>query len=366
MVATLSRELVELGFDVRVLVTRGRGALGDSLAADGIPVDCAGLRQDGADYMALRRLAAHIRAFRPQVVHTHAAHALLYGGAAAHLCRVPRKVHTEHGRVFPDRSHVMVAERWLSRGLVKYVTVSQALADAVHQHEHIPLRKIEVIPNGVADLPQQDDEAVAALRKRLVGERSGPVVGVAARLVWEKGLDVLLRAWAQQQLSSNWAGTLVIAGEGPERAKLESLIAELGLHDTVRLPGTLLNVAPFYRMLDAFVLSSVSEGLPMALLEAMAAGLPIIATRVGAMPEALANGLAGELVHPSDVDALAMQLRSVLAALSGERGDGERSAESRRWQAFGRAARMRFEAAYTAKAMVSSYMALYVPNVITI
>ena len=365
MIATLCRAADSERFEMQVLVTRRRGALGEALAAEGIHVGCAGVKGTGTDYFALRRLLPHIRGFRPDVVHTHATHALVYGGIAAAVCRVPRLVHTEHGRVFPDKPHLMMAERWLSRALVTYVTVSESLADAVNRFERVPRNRITVIPNGVSDLSPVDGAKVRALREAFVEGRQGPVIGAVARLVWEKGLNFLLGAWAKQQQkrSGERFGTLVIAGDGPERENLERLAANLGITESVRFLGTVTDIGSFYRVLDGFVLSSVSEGLPMAILEAMAAGLPIIATRVGAIPEALGEGTAGVLVNPSDEIALAEELGSLIAALSAQRKSPSLGADDfAKWREIARAGRQRFEASYTAKAMASRYSVLYSPS----
>jgi glycosyltransferase involved in cell wall biosynthesis len=181
--------------------------------------------------------------------------------------------------------------------------------------------------------------------------------------VWEKGLDVLLRAWAARRTSPAERGTLVLAGEGPERSALERLVKELGIGDSVVLPGTIARVGTFYRMLDLFVLSSVSEGLPMALLEAMAAGLPIVATRVGGMPAALDEGSAGVLVEPSDAEGLARGLDALLGGESTSHQHGTSPfCLPASAVALGAAARQRFEQRFTARAMTSRYEAYYSPH----
>ncbi len=346
MVSTLCRTLDPTVYDVRVLTTRKRGALGELLVSDGIAVDCAPFRVEGADYLALYRLVRYIRHFRPHVVHTHATHALLYGGLAAVLSGVPRIVHTEHGRVFPDKPRLMRAERWLSHRLERYVTVSDELAGEVHRHQLIPSDRIAVIPNGVEDLPPPNGAAISCLRERLMGKRPGVVVGTTARLVWEKGLDVLIRAWARLK-SLHIGATLIVAGEGPERPNLERLILELGVEDSVLLVGTVADVASFYRMVDVFVLSSVSEGLPMAILEAMAAGRKIVATQVGGIPEALGNGEAGVLVPPSDEQALSLAIASMFQSPNG------------RESVLAENARARYEQRFTARVMCERYESLY-------
>lgn len=354
MVATLCRTLSREAFEVRVLVSKSIGAIGHELLSAGVTVECANIRSDKADYLASFRLIPFIRSFRPNVVHTHASHALLYGGLAARLCGVKRIVHTEHGRRFPDKAHLMLAERWMSRYLHRYVTVSEALYGQVQRFEGIARRRLEVIPNGVADVVATDPTAVASTRAKLGGQRTGPVVGITARLVWEKGLEYLLRAWAvvavSRQASGNAPGTLLIAGDGPERTRLETLATDLGISDSIRFLGTISDTASFYRILDVFVLSSVSEGLPMSLLEAMAAGLPIVATEVGGIPEALDRGTAGLLVPPADTAALA-------AALMRFVGGHEPAADG--VPRFGHRARQRFVEHYTANAMTDRYVKLY-------
>lgn len=362
VVATLCRTLDRSMFDVRVLATKRIGYLGEMLKDDDILVECAGVPSDRRNYLASRRLVPFLRRFQPHVVHTHATHGLLYGGAAAILSGVPRLVHTEHGRVFPDKRHLMYAERWISRRLVKYVVVSEQLAGDVERHQKIPGERIAVIPNGVTDLPVATDASVEALRQSLVGQRAGPVIGVAARLVWEKGLDVLLEAWAIRKATQLIPGTLVIVGEGEKRPELETLARDLGIEESVVMPGAISNVAPFYRLLDAFVLSSVSEGLPMALLEAMAAGLPIVATRVGAVPTCLDEGKAGILVAPASKEELAAALERVLPSNAfAQDVCHELSGKILRTQ-LGKAARARFESKYTARAMTAQYASLYAPN----
>lgn len=356
MIATLCHSLDPARFDVRVLVSKRVGAIGEHLIETGIPVECAHVRFHPPDYLVTLRLLPFIRRFRPDVVHTHATHALLYGGLAAAWSGVHRHVHTEHGRSFPDRPHLMLAERWLSRRLVRYVAVSDALADNVHRFQRIPTERITVIPNGVADLPEACPQRLESLRKSLLAGRPGPVVGLAARLVPEKGLDTLLNAWAllkrDESHSGAIAATLLIVGEGPERQRLESLARALGVSDSVRMPGTLLETAEFFRLLDAFVLSSVSEGLPMALLEAMAAGLPIAATRVGGVPVALEQGNAGVLVPAGDSAALASAIWRIIQPPADSGFDPI---------SLGARARRRFLTKYTAAIMSSRYADLYAP-----
>jgi glycosyltransferase involved in cell wall biosynthesis len=178
----------------------------------------------------------------------------------------------------------------------------------------------------------------------------GPLVGLGARLVWEKGLDDLLHAW--RLVSAELPGArLVIAGDGPERAALEELTTGLGLATSVQFAGTTRDMPSLYRALDVFVLPSVSEGLPLALLEAMAAGLPIVATRVGGIPSVLEPAGAGELVPSRAHELLADALLRVLRSLRANDGTAA---------ALGQRARQAYLASGTSAVMARRYERLYV------
>jgi glycosyltransferase involved in cell wall biosynthesis len=239
----------------------------------------------------------------------------------------------------------MAAERAASVIVDRIVGVSEAMTEALHRHLRIPRRKLYTIANGVESSSGTSAADRVRALERLQLPDGARLVGTASRLVWEKGLSHLLEAWnVVRQAEPN--AVLLIAGDGPERTALEALTDSLALRSHVRFLGMRDDVAALLSSLDVFVMPSVSEGLPMALLEAMAVGRPIVATNIGGMPDALAAGEAGLIVPPADPAALA----TAIIQLLNDPGYATR---------IGAAAASRFQERYTARAMARAYEDLY-------
>jgi glycosyltransferase involved in cell wall biosynthesis len=345
MVSALAQNLDPTRFEVRVLCLKRLGPIADELAAKGLAVERFRGTRGLMRYLAFLPLAQQMREWRPHVAHTHNSPALFFGAPAARLAGVRRIIHTEHGRAFPDARKYMLAERALSPLLHRYVCVSEQTRQDVAQYEGIAQSRLQVVPNGVMAPAVAPAAALQALRASCGIPAMAPVVGTVGRLVWEKHYTCLLQAFARvkRQVPESH---LVLVGDGPERAKLEALAGELTLGDAVHFTGLRTDVALWHQVFDVFAMSSVSEGLPLALLEAMASSRAIVATRVGGIPLALADGAAGELVDRDDPDALADALITLLESPS-------QAAE------FGARAQRRFREAYDVNAMVAQYSALY-------
>lgn len=184
--------------------------------------------------------------------------------------------------------------------------------------------RIWSLPNGV-DIEQfhpASAEEKRALREQL-GLPKGPLVIASGRLAPEKGVDVLLESWSRVA-SAREDATLVVLGDGPERAKLEAQAAARGISQRVRFTGAVTDVASYLRAADVFALPSRTEGLPVALLEAMACGLPSVATRVGGTPEVLEDPESGWLVPSQTPSELGAALLEALGAEAGARGAAAR------------------------------------------
>jgi glycosyltransferase involved in cell wall biosynthesis len=208
----------------------------------------------------------------------------------------------------------------------------------------IPGARIRRIPNGVDT--SRFAPAGAAERARLrgaAGVPAGALAIYAGRLAPEKGADVLLEAWAA--LAPETPATLCLVGDGPERAALEARARALGIDGRVRFAGARADVAPWLRAADLFVLPSRTEGLSVALLEAMACGLPVVATDVGATREA-AGPDGAVVVPPGRPDALAAALATVLR-------------DAGRARALGAAARARAVAGFGIEAVAARHLDLY-------
>ena len=298
-------------------------------------------RRAGNDMRIVGDLYRLFRRERPHIVHTHAWGTLLEGLVAARAARVPVVIHGEHGTL-QLRRH----QRWLQRlgwsAASRVLSVSSVLAGKMAEGTGFPLRRITTIRNGV-NLGRFQPTDPTAARALLGLPGQSRLIGTVGRLVPVKDQATLVDAVAELG-RSGVAATLVIAGDGPERAALETRARERGVD--LRLLGYRPDVDQVLAALDVFVLSSVSEGLSNTILEAMASGTPVVATRVGGAEEMIEDGVTGVLVPPSDVPAMAGALRRVLS--SPDAG-----------AAMGAAARRRVEAEFTLAGMMNRYDALY-------
>lgn len=305
----------------------------------------------GNDPRLALRLAGLLRRLRPDIVHTRNAEPFFYGFAGAKLARAQALVHSEHGRKFDDRPARFAVQRWMSRHTDAIFAVSGQLKSDLVKHIGLPEERVEVLHNGVdlsrfdtgartgADAPARGREA---LRREWGVPAGALVVGSVGRLVAVKNYALLLRAVAASGLDIH----LVLAGEGPERAALTALAASLGIASRVHLLGHSNDVDRVLGVFDVFVLPSFSEGMSNTLLEAMAAGVPPVASDVGGNGEIVRDGVDGRL-FPSDDEAA---LRACLVALC---RDGAERAR------LGAAARARVLATFDIRQMIERYEQLY-------
>ncbi|HVS37886.1 MAG TPA: glycosyltransferase [Gemmataceae bacterium] len=175
----------------------------------------------------------------------------------------------------------------------------------------VPADRCELLENGIDGDEYRRRRSVAEAKRRLGLASDRPLIGAAGRLSAEKGFDILIRAVGQLR-RDGVDGDLVIVGEGDERPRLEALIAELGLAGRVRLLGYRTDLPDWYEAMDVFALSSLREGLPNVLLEAMALETPVVATRIAGVPRLVRPEENGLLVEPGSVDELAGALGSLL------------------------------------------------------
>lgn len=210
----------------------------------------------------------------------------------------------------PFERVLILIEHLLSRKSHCVVTNSSAAAASLVARGVISPATIRVIPNGI-DIRSFATHAEARARlEALAPDGIGPIIGCMARLVAEKDHMTLVRA-ARIVVDSVPSARFVIAGQGPEKQRIEELIARLKLERNVILPGTLVS-SQYLAGFDVAVLSSIVEGMPNFLLEAMATGVPLVASRVGAVPEILEDGRLGLVVLPQDPEALAAGILAIL------------------------------------------------------
>jgi glycosyltransferase involved in cell wall biosynthesis/GT2 family glycosyltransferase len=263
-------------------------------------------REEGA--LGLLRLAREIRSERAAVFHAHLPWALRCGRGlvAAKLARVPAVVATQQLFEGVSSARVILRQWRTSLAVDRYVAVSEEIAARLRATPLFPARKIEVIANA-ADPGRFQSAADRSLREVLAGSTDRPIVLSLARLDPQKGLSDLLEAAVHVREAS-----FVLAGEGPERHRLEETVRSLGIGSRVRFLGYREDVPELLAACDIVVLPSVYEGLPISILEAMAAEKPVVATNIGGIREAVRDGETGLLVPPHDPAALSAAIRSVL------------------------------------------------------
>jgi glycosyltransferase involved in cell wall biosynthesis len=291
----------------------------------------------------LPRFVREVRAEQPAVFHAHLNGPLACkdGLIAAALARVPAVVATAQLFVdLPLSRFIYAQQRFVATRVDRYIAVSHEVATRLGQTFRIPARKINVVHNGIP-LASFNRPVNAALRTALTGSTGRAIVLTTARLAEQKGLCYLLKAAALVP-----EAIFVLAGEGPERASLEAQVRELGLNKRVLFLGYRQDVPDLLACCDLFVLPSLFEGLPLSILEAMAANKPVVASAVGGNDEAIVHGETGLLVPPANPTALAAAIQMVLS----------NSDLSRRLAAAGKA---RVHEHFSAEAMVRQVAHIY-------
>jgi len=269
------------------------------------------------DLRALWKIYKVIKRERPLIVHTHTAKAGTLGRTAAILAGVPVRVHTFHGHVFDGYFNGLTArvfifiERFLGRFTTKIVTVSNSVAnDVTLKYNIVPKEKIRVIPLGF-DLGRffRSDENAAGLKKELGLPDDSLLVGIVGRLVPVKNhkmfLDMAKEAGARKT-------KFIIIGDGELRLELESYAKQIGMERDVIFLGWRRDLENIYAGLDVACLTSLNEGTPVSLIEAMASARPVVSTDVGGVKDIVKDGVNGRLVSSGDTAAFAKAVLDLL------------------------------------------------------
>ncbi|MEH6403902.1 MAG: glycosyltransferase [Sneathiella sp.] len=260
-------------------------------------------KRPGWDLSAIRRLVDVLKTFNADLVHTHHIGPLIYGGIAARISG-RALVHTEH-----DAWHLDVSKRRNLQKVAISILKPTVVADASKVAEifghHMRQAVKAVIINGI-DTHKFTPNVVSNPRQKFGLSEQDYVIGTAGRMVFEKNQELLIRAFAK--LPGN-AHKLLIAGEGELKPRLENLVQELDIKQNVTFLGHVSDMPDFYNALDVFVLPSRKEGLPLSLLEAQSCGVPVIATDVGGVKEAVCHQ-TGSIVPEGDVANLIQTLQA--------------------------------------------------------
>jgi sugar transferase (PEP-CTERM/EpsH1 system associated) len=335
VILNLVREGLRLGQRVTVLCLERAGGLAADAEAAGAMVRSLE-KPPGLAPRVIVKIWRALRNSGTDVVHTHQIGALFYAGIGARLAGIPVVVHTEHGSHY---DHAPSRTRWLARMASacaqRFFCVSADIAAGVVAARVAPASKVAVIANGIEVARFADPGEPAAVRRSFGIPPMAPVVGTVGNLREVKRQDVLLRGFARLS-GGDKAGELphlLIVGDGPLRDDLVRLAGELGIADRVHFAGRRTDPECLVPAMDVFALTSRSEGMPLAILEAWAAGRAVVASNVGGVPELIDDGQTGLLFPVGDDAALARQMSRLLEdpALARRLGSAGRDAVRQRY-----------------------------------
>lgn len=327
-----------------IVCLRSKGAI---MAKDTSHVNIVRLDGEEAFSWALVwKLCALIRREQIDVVHTHNPGPHLYGALAGRFCGKP-VIHTKHGRNYPDNRRKVYFNRLVTMLTQRIIAVSQDAEAVCRDIESVPARKLRTILNGTDTRIFSRRSGGHDLRRELGLDDDIPIIGIVARLSRIKNHSLLFRS-ALELSRRGVRYLLVVVGDGPLEHDLRNEVVQLGLQDTVRFLGARSDVAQLYPQLDVFVLSSISEGVSLTLLEAMSCELPVVATRVGGNPEVVDDGVTGFIVEETP--------NGIADAL--ERLVGSEDCASLR-RSMGQAGRSRVEARFSMEQTAAAYMEEY-------
>ncbi|GGK09097.1 glycosyltransferase [Luteimonas terricola] len=347
VVIDLAKAQAATGHDCQVICLFEAGSLAPELASHGIPVIACGKR-DGADLRAIWRLRRALAAQRTEVLHSHNDIPHYYAMVAALGLGLRRVVNTRHGM---GGSNPASRRERLFRQSMRWTDVAVAVSEAAGRRLAdvglVPPHKLHVLPNGIRAhaFRERDPQSRAQLATSLGLAPDTQLVGFVGRLNWAKDLGTMIAAFAHVHARRDDVA-LVLVGEGGDRSALETAIAQAGVGDHVFLLGDRSDVHELLPAFSMFAMSSISEGYSIALLEACACALPIVATRVGGNSEIVTDGVNGLVVPPRDPEALAAAIDNLL-------DDPRRAAE------MGRAGRAWLLSNATFEVMASRYRDVY-------
>lgn len=311
--------LRQQGVDARLLLLTEPDNPMDNMVAEaeaaGIPVDRMVIRGH-FNPMLVSRLRRYLKEKQPDVVHTHLIHADTHGILAARLAGVKTIITGRHNDdAFRIQGPVRMLNSLLWRMTSGGIAISHAIERFALEVEGAPRQKLRVVEYGLryeTATPDQLDAARQALRTELNLPSDAIIAGMASRLIEQKGVPYTIDAFARIQADFPDA-YLVIAGDGPLRSQLEKQAKDAGIADKAFFLGwrsDMINVMAAY---DVLLIPSLWEGFGLVILEAMSRRVPVIASRVSAIPEVVIDGETGILVPPKDVDALADAMRLLLS-----------------------------------------------------
>ncbi|WP_288126597.1 glycosyltransferase [Thiomonas sp.] len=301
----------EPGFRYAVVCIIRGGPLEEEFARIGIPVIIFG-RRGKLDVSLVLRLASWLRRNRAAIVHTHLFTADTYGRLAAKLAGVPVVFSTVHNIVNPWKGGFRKGiDRLFARLSTRVIGCSEEVTQALATRDGIPAERLMAIPNGI-DLRKFAQVSGEGVRAEFGLPADRPLLGVVGRLHPQKGHEDLFRALATMPQARAGEVSCLVVGTGELQDALHAMVRQMGLEPCVVFTGMRTDVPRLVAALDVFVMPSRWEGLPIALLEAMASAKPVICTRVGGIPDVVRDGDNGLLIDASDPAQLQQRIAQLL------------------------------------------------------
>jgi len=345
VVAQIAAHLSKDRYNTLVSCLYDPGLVADEIVKNGIQVVDLGTRSKW-DVRAAYQLFRLLRRENIQILHSHLFHANLLGRIAGKMAGVPIIISTRHSVAIGGKGRELI-NRWTTGWSDVTIAVSEQVRDAEMRWTGLGPGRLVTIYNGIDTerFRSLDPKEADAFRHEFQIDQDAPLIGIIARFHREKGHSILIDA-SPGILDRFPKAKILLVGEGDTRAAIEEEVHTLGLSDSIMFAGIRQDIPRVLSALDLFVLPSLWEGMPIVILEAMAAGLPVVATRVGGIPEVVEDGVTGLLVPPRDPEALA---EAIIALLQ----------DRKRAEAMGRAGRKRVEKHFSAERMVHQTEALY-------
>ena len=335
-------------FDMSVCCMHFKGEFGHMLEQEGFRVSLVPNLKT-VDRTGFWKIARILKEEKPDIIHTHNSHAFIDGTLASLFSGVGKIINTDHARNFPDRRHVMFLERMAARFALKIVAVSEHTRDNLIKYEKIPYKILQVIYNGIdTNVFGKTIDTKLKSSELGIGDYT-PIIGLGVRLSAQKGLSYLLEA-VKLLIVEFPRLLLMIAGGGEQKEYLEGLSVSLGIEKNVKFLGPRTDWNEILQVLDVYVLPSVWEGFPLAVLEAMSARKPIVATAVGGVPSAIIDNDTGLLVPARDVTKLFEALQTVIADRNLRKRLADRAFE-------------KVNSDFTVQHMVKNYEKLYLESI---
>jgi len=312
VVVDLAKEFSRRGHDVHICCLADKEPLAREAERAGVTVFSLNKAPGIAAGLPFR-IAKTVRNQKYDVIHTHNEAGIIYGAFAAIISGMRCIVHTEHGKEpgYLEKNLLRLAERYLFGRANHIVAVSESLRVNLTRDYGLPCGRVKVILNGIAAKEFYRPECRKQARKRLGIENGGLLIGHIARLVPLKNQKFLISVFGE--LKKEYGKLkLVIAGDGPLMSELRSFAADCGLSGDVLLLGERSDIPEILSAFDLFMLPSLTEGISVTLLEAMAAGIPVVASRVGGNSEIVDDNRSGILIASGETEAWVRKLKILI------------------------------------------------------